>query len=61
MAIKHPPCPRCHDDTFVRVEYIATGTHVYNLYYCGQCESEWEVTQVKPFPQPKPDRRKPAL
>jgi hypothetical protein len=43
MPTGQPPCPKCQDNLFVRVEQIISGRRVMQAFYCGRCNHEWRV------------------
>jgi hypothetical protein len=43
MPTRHPPCPRCQDNLFVRAEQVISGRRVTQAFFCGRCTSEWTV------------------
>jgi hypothetical protein len=46
------PCERCQRVGLVRIERIITGTRVTLSYYCGACDSSWQIDIPDPRQSP---------
>ncbi len=48
MPTQLPPCPKCQDNLFVRLEQVLSGRRVSRAYYCGRCIHEWTIETIEP-------------